>query len=144
MGLDMYLYAADDEYIEAVKSDVASDYETHHVNDYYDKHGSIDHVYWRKANAIHHFFCEYGECIDSQTYYIVTRDQIEKLCDKCSEVLVDHDKADYKLPTQSGFFFGSLEYDEYYFSKIVYTLENLAVFLERYKDKTKFLYYASW
>ena len=85
-----------------------------------------------------------AERIHSQVYYVVTRDQVEKLCEYCREILVDHDKADYKLPTQCGFFFGSLEYNEYYFSKIVYTLENLAVFLERYKDKTKFLYYASW
>ena len=144
MGLDMYLYAADDKFIDAVKKDVASNYTTSEVDNYYHTHGSTDHIYWRKANSVHRFFCEYAECIDSQVYYIVSRDLIEKLCEKCRDVLVEHEKADIKLPTQCGFFFGSLDYDEYYFSKIVYTLENLAVFLERYKDHTEFLYYASW
>ena len=109
MGLDMYLYAATDKFIDAVKKDVASNYTTSEIDNYYNAHGSTDHVYWRKANAIHRFFCENGECIDSQVYYIVTRDQIEKLCEKCREILVDRDKADDKLPTQCGFFFGSLD-----------------------------------
>ena len=144
MGLDMYLYAADDDYIDAVKNDVASDYETSEVNNYYNKHGDLDYVYWRKANAIHRFFCEHGECLDRQTYYIVNRKHVESLIEKCREILVDHEKADMKLPTQEGFFFGSVGYDDYYFEDILYTLESLVMFLEHHKDQSRFVYYASW
>ena len=144
MGLDMYLYAADEEYVEAVKKDVLSNYETSETDAYYEKHGSPDYVYWRKANMIHRYFCNNGECIESQLYYVIHRNQLRKLCDLCRQVLADHEKAEEELPTQSGFFFGSISYDEWYFQDIVYTLESLVLFLEKHDDQQTFLYYASW
>lgn len=51
------------------------------------------------------------------------------------------------LPTESGFFFGSTDYDEYYVSTIEDTIEQLAKVIkdaEREKKDVWFEYYASW
>ena len=71
--------------------------------------------YWRKANAIHQWFvdnCQGGE--DDCGEYSVDREKLQELKDLCLEVLANPSKSGELLPTQSGFFFGSTEYDEYY------------------------------
>lgn len=42
----------------------------------------------------------------------------EELLDLCNQVLEDHSKAQYLLPTMNGFFFGDTDYDEYYFKNV--------------------------
>ena len=79
MGLDMYLYGLDDEDLETftkVKKliqEYDGGYYTDEIkdllNDFWDKEGD-DLAYWRKANAIHKFFCDRGEVIDKNIYYI--------------------------------------------------------------------------
>lgn len=44
--------------------------------------------------------------------------QIEDLIDKCNEVLRKKSLAETLLPTEGGFFFGSTDYDEYYFDDV--------------------------
>ena len=76
-------------------------------------------MYWRKANAIHKWFvdnCQEGE--DDCRYAYVELGQLKELLDLCKEVQKDHSKAEELLPTQSGFFFGGTDYDEWYFKKI--------------------------
>lgn len=71
--------------------------------------------YWRKANAIHAWFvenCQNGE--DDCGEYTVAREQLQELKDLCLKVLASPDLSNELLPTRSGFFFGSTEYDEYY------------------------------
>ncbi len=41
-----------------------------------------------------------------------------KLLEVCKQVAADPSKAEELLPTQSGFFFGGTEYDEYYMNSI--------------------------
>ena len=49
------------------------------------------------------------------------------------------------LPTQSGFFFGSTDYDEYYLEKIEYTKEQLEQVIDEIDNDTEDIYYlASW
>jgi hypothetical protein len=48
---------------------------------------------------------------------------IEELHSICKEILDDNSKASELLPTQSGFFFGGTEYDEYYFKYIEDTVK---------------------
>jgi hypothetical protein len=79
---------------------------------------------WRKANAIHNFFVEtvqngHDDCGE----YPITREDLETLKLLCQDVLIDREDAKNILPTQSGFFFGSTEYDEDYFDKARYTLK---------------------
>lgn len=48
-----------------------------------------------------------------------------------------------ELPTQSGFFFGGTEYDEYYIGDVRYTYEKLSKVLEETDFKSQMLYYCS-
>lgn len=98
--------------------------------------------YWRKANAIHKWFLGFlkdGEEDCCQKIY-VDGDKILELVDLCKQVLADHSKAEKLLPTQSGFFFGSTDYDEWYFDDLERTIE----MLKDTKPVEEFVYQASW
>lgn len=100
--------------------------------------------YWRKANAIHQWFvdnCQNGEDDCRDAY--VSREQLEELLGVVKEVLADHSKADELLPTQQGFFFGSTEYDEYYFGELELTKKILKNALSMPKE-WDFGYQSSW
>ena len=105
---------------------------------------SIGVGYWRKANAIHAWFvreCQGGrdEC---QTTW-VPREKLEALLALCKESFENKDAS--KLPPQSGFFFGSTDIDEWYWSDIEHTIKTLESILnDRTLDKFDFEYHASW
>lgn len=78
--------------------------------------------YWRKANAIHNWFVQNvqnGQ--DDCRLYYVTREQLRQLLDLVNQILVDHSKTEKLLPTKSGFFFGSTNYDQLYFQDLELT-----------------------
>jgi hypothetical protein len=82
--------------------------------------------YWRKANHIHNWFVDNvqkgkDDCGD----YWVNKEDLEKLLEVCKQVAADPSKAEELLPTQSGFFFGGTEYDEYYMNSIERTINIL-------------------
>ena len=83
-------------------------------------------MYWRKANAIHKFFVDNVQNgnDDCKSYY-VSHEVLKDLYNRCCLILADHSKAQELLPTQSGFFFGGTEYDEWYFEDIKATAEVL-------------------
>ena len=58
------------------------------------------------------------------------------------KLLKDPALADKLLPTESGFFFGSTDYDEYYYDDLVRTKEIIEEAL--LDDQADFEYYASW
>ena len=103
-------------------------------------------AYWRKANAIHQWFvdhCQNGidEC--QQTY--VGREKLLQLKAVCEAVLTNRQDAPNLLPTASGFFFGSTDIDDWYWSDIQNTIEQLENLLGNaaFKD-CSFHYQASW
>lgn len=104
--------------------------------------------YWRKANAIHQWFvnkCAKGED-DCKPIY-VEKEELEELLDACNKVLENHDLANELLPTTSGFFFGSVQYDEWYFKELEYTkelLESVLNTLKKSKNRYSIIYQASW
>jgi hypothetical protein len=112
----------------------------------------VQAAYWRKANHIHAWFvkhCQEGrdEC---QTTYI-SRDMLKKLVDVCKTVLAVRLKkdriklAEEILPPQAGFFFGSTEVDEWYFSDVKDTIKQLEPLLdEKWHNEWSFYYRASW
>ena len=105
--------------------------------------------YWRKANAIHQWIVDNcAEGVDNCQVVYVSREKIKQLLSACNEVLADNSVAKDALPTQSGFFFGSLEYDEWYFDDVKYTkelLEKVLAFLEKDESHTyNVVYCASW
>ena len=147
MGLDMYLYAYDEKVEQALKKALdpdTSDDETEGLMDLvFDNTTEV--AYWRKANAIHDFFCREGKEVYVAVLYVISREVLEKLLEKCFQVLVlkDEEFSKETLPTRSGFFFGSTEYGEFYYENIRYTTSQIAKALANYDDE-EFLYYASW
>ena len=100
-------------------------------------------VYWRKANAIHAYIMDNHAEGDDSTHVELSRFSIRVLRNRCLDVLSDRGLAQELLPTQSGCFFGSTEYDEDYFEELERTEKELTEVL---RDGTwNYLeYQASW
>ena len=62
------------------------------------------------------------------------QDKIDQLSDFCQS----------KLPTCSGFFFGSIEYDHWYFEALVDELKDLNGVLENWDDDKEYWYEVWW
>jgi len=102
-------------------------------------------IYWRKANAIHQWFVSnVQDGSDDCEEYEVTLEQLIELKDLCEEILENEELAEELLPTQSGFFFGSTDYDEWYFENISKTHECLIDLLSSYDEDEVFVYWSSW
>ena len=156
MGLDMYLNAR--KYVSSnfgidpegntyedtlsiaglSKSDLPND-------DYGSLTISVKAMYWRKANAIHNWFVnnvQDGE--DNCREYEVGREQLAELRELCDRVLKDHSLASELLPTQSGFFFGGTEFDEWYFASLEETRDALDKLLDPSNPLNKGSGFGSW
>lgn len=114
---------------------------------------SIEVAYWRKANAIHNWFIENVayENIDNCEPMRVEREQLSDLVEVLGEIVALGDapdrmeKANEILPTEGGFFFGSTEYDEYYWESILWSYKKLKGIIDNPKfDGFDFQYQASW
>lgn len=118
MGLDMYLYKKPK------------------------KKGDREAIYWRKANQIFNWF--ETNCCNGATenckYYDITYEQLLQLKGICQRVLMDREHADELLPCRQGFFFGSQEYDDWYFNDLEETIKEI----DKLNPKDSFIYYAWW
>lgn len=130
MGLDMYLYGKKDNYN-------LTDYNIGKISI------QVEVGYWRKANAIHQWFIDnVQQGVDNCATYAVGKEELEELKSLCEEVINKPEIANEKLPTQSGFFFGSTEYDEFYFNDLQDTIEIIDKCLAL--DYDYFEYCSSW
>ena len=163
MGLDMYLYLKiydsvsihDNNYNEKVKDFYPKD-----IKELADKNGvtlyfketSYTIGYWRKANAIHGYFVNVlNNGIDKCEEIYVSLDNLQDLLKIVQQVKADHNLASQLLPTCEGFFFGSVEYDEYYWQDLDKTeriLTNTINLITNYRKGKKVscsvYYQASW
>ena len=87
-------------------------------------------AYFRKVNLLMVFFDYEGNC----EYKVISQGEIEDLIDRCNRVLADHELAETLLPTTSGFFFGSTDYDEWYFRDV----EEVRDTFQKILDETNF------
>ena len=105
-------------------------------------------AHWRKANQIHCWFVNNAQDgIDDCKSYCVSKDQLEHLLKICTDILSYRDKATAKtlLPTMEGFFFGSEDYDEYYFDDLRSTVDQLTRVLNNQEaENVTFYYESSW
>lgn len=102
-------------------------------------------AYWRKANAIHRYFVnKCGNGKDECQNIYVERQDLQNLVNVCQTVLNDKSQARELLPTQSGFFFGGTDYDEYYYEDLENTVEMLNKVLKDSPEDWEFEYRASW
>lgn len=146
MGLDQYLYGTIelDKWVRDEISDT--------ISRYYDLNTTTWKIdselgYWRKANHIHQFFENEleGDVNDCNKHYFDV-DLLTKLREICESIMEDKSKAELLLPTQDGFFFGSLEYDDYYYETTEYTIRLIQKLEEAYEEGkiSGFAYEASW
>lgn len=154
MGLDMYLtgkrymskYFDKEDTARIEKVNEAFGFKGEEDADYNATEVSFRVGYWRKANQIHQWFvenCQEGE--DDCREYWVDREQLKLLQDTCQQVLDDMSKAEELLPTQSGFFFGGTDYDDFYKGDLEYTVERIDKILkDPALEKASFYYQASW
>lgn len=113
----------------------------------------VEVMYWRKQNAIHNWFVENVQNgVDDCGDYPVSIEQLMALRDTCKSVVDDHSKAPVLLPAKSGFFFGSTDYDEWYYEGAEATYNELSnLLIDHAVGKLKegiynreFFYRSSW
>jgi hypothetical protein len=166
MGLDMYLYSApkiegmDLDEILAANAHLAV-LEKENMNLYQKVKGYIKHfeeydyswdslltkvAYWRKANQIHRWFVENVQNgKDECEVYEVNINHLILLCNYCDMILKGEAEPWDVLPTSSGFFFGSTDYDRFYFKEIRETHHTLDVLIQNFPFKINYLLYqSSW
>jgi hypothetical protein len=158
MGLDMYLRAneyvyrhnfnrqTDKDTINPIFNEIVSRLE---LEDVIDKNGfagltiDVPMGYWRKSNMIHHWFVNnLADGVDECQPITVRREDLEQLKEVCINVIAVPELAEELLPTGSGFFFGSTDYDEYYFGDLNDTIGIITRCLDSKFDY--FEYQASW
>ena len=71
-------------------------------------------AYFRKVNFLMTYFNYEGNC----EYKLIGKEEVKELIDRCKKVLDNHELADEMLPTTGGFFFGSTDYNEWYFNDV--------------------------
>ena len=109
-------------------------------------HVEVCVAYWRKANAIHKWFCDLDGGRDECQNIYVTREHLMELRNLCDSVLLQPAIAQDILPTQPGCFFGSYDYDEWYMEDMKNTINQIEKILESIPEDswTDFIYRASW
>ena len=154
MGLDMYLSAKKymSRYFDAADSEKIKN-----INELFGVEGDEDGdygaqevifrvAYWRKANAIHDWFVQnVQEGRDECQEAWVSREQLKELAEICRQIVAKPKKADELLPTRSGFFFGSTDYDDWYMDQIRFTAERIdKILADPAFAKADFYYQSSW
>lgn len=160
MGLDMYLRATEyvSRYEYSRETDTIERTENALFKQIVDNFGVADHLdedgaggldvsfpmgYWRKSNQIHNWFVnEIGSGVDECQVMYVSREKLEELKELCIQVIANPEMAEELLPTGSGFFFGSTDYNEWYFMGLNDTIGIINRCLESKFDY--FEYQASW
>lgn len=146
MGLDMHLYA--ERYISEYEPE---DIELRkQIQRLLPEMGNVKTVcsevgYWRKANQIHNWFVQnvQGGEDDCGRYY-VGEDQLRELLGVVEQVLADRSLAAELLPNTAGFFFGSQDYDDWYFQDLEHTRKVLYEVLDMDRSKLDIVYRSSW
>lgn len=119
-------------------------------------------AYWHKANAIHGWFCrkfeeKYGQKLENCEEFYLEKEDLINLRNDCEKVLkaskldpstkliADTKVAKEILPTTSGFFFGSTDYNEGYIQDLKETVEAIENILETVNfERYDIVYSVSW
>jgi hypothetical protein len=105
----------------------------------------VEVAYWRKVNAVHKWFVDNVQDGEDDCHeYGVPREKLQELLDICKLIELDNASAPKLLPPASGFFFGTYEYDEWYFEGIKQTIEQVERVLKEVPADWKITYQSSW
>ena len=98
---------------------------------------SID---WRKCNQIRGWFSRL-ENFEDNGETPISIDILEDLLTDLRLVAKDHSKAPELLPVQRGFFFGSYEYDDWYFDDVEDAIKQITDFLLNVDEDDEIIYW---
>ena len=106
-----------------------------------------DNFYFRKVNPVY-AYCKDRGLIEDDEMAIVTQEQMTDLMKRAQKLLAMNSetaiaKGPDILPTISGCFFGSTDYDEYYYLKMVKEIERKTRFMLKHHDGS-FIIDFSW
>lgn len=97
--------------------------------------------YFRKVNCVYRYF---EDKLTDETAW-VTKSDCEDIVKRCNAVLKNPNLASELMPTRIGPFFGSTEYDKYYFSDLRDVREQFKSFIKYFKTDDDLMYiYMSW
>ena len=91
-------------------------------------------AYFRKVNFLFNYFESITGTMHDQWFAFVTPEDVDDIIDRCEKVLKNHHLAHSLLPTQSGFFFGSTDYDKWYFHDVKDCLKQMKKYRKLLKD----------
>lgn len=109
----------------------------------YERMFSIPDAYFRKVNFIYEHFR--NDMVDECC--VVDKSRIGNLIDICEDVLAHKDDEYYakeKLPTTSGFFFGSTEYSKWYWDDVKDCIKQMRKLYKAMSDDDLVLWVFSW
>jgi hypothetical protein len=104
---------------------------------------AISDAYFRKVNFIYEYFRDDME----NESCIVDKTRIGNLIDICKKVLEhkgDEDYAKENLPTTSGFFFGSTDYDQWYWNDVKNCIKQMSKLYKAMSDEDFVIWDFSW
>ncbi|GAK31043.1 hypothetical protein WOSG25_070200 [Weissella oryzae SG25] len=102
-------------------------------------------MYWRKANQIRNWIVTQANADkDTNVTCELSKVELNALLIDIKSVLDDNSMASRLLPTQNGFFFGSTDYDNYYFAELADTLKNLKPIVTNMAEDDKLTYTEWW
>lgn len=100
-------------------------------------------AHFRKVNFLFAYYENQGKMVD-ECFALTDTDDIDDIISRCERVLKDHKLANTLLPTQSGFFFGSTDYDEWYFKDVKNCLNQMKKYRKLLTDGVTAFVYFSW
>ena len=107
-------------------------------------------IQWRKANQIRQWFVDHIDEFnyeDNLGHYEVSKELLEELVDDIDFVLAGGSetvvRAEERIPTSSGFFFGDTEYNKDYFLELKLTRNEVKAILANWNDEME-VYYTEW
>lgn len=122
-----------------------------YAGDYFNmgKFEKTELAYFRKVNFLLPFFCYEENCSDIE----IDKYQVEDLVNACQTILdtlktsgtqAATEVANEMLPTEGGFFFGSTEYDEWYFKDVEDVLNKFTTILDNTDWENETVYMHCW
>lgn len=114
-------------------------------------------AYFRKVNFLFYYFDQIIKTMHDKWFAFVTPENVDDIIDRCERILAAkkgnewldegetvEEFAASLLPTQSGFFFGSTEYDDWYFSDVKDCLKQMKKYRKLLKDGVTGYVIFSW
>ena len=115
------------------------------LDQWLNKNGDVV-ITWRKCNQIHKYFDTVCSGVDNLEECPVTLNDLKHLRETCKKVLdAKSEKVSRQLlPHTMGCFFGSYDYDKWYYEELEWTMDRLDDIISKHTDGDYYTYCAWW